>query len=79
MLRDLEREPGHLVSVLRSSELVNRVKEDQQRPLLGGKLEQLLEVGRDGDCVVRNVLTMRKFCITLQDTFIHIETFQHDF
>ena len=59
MLRDLEREPGHLVGVLRSSELVNRVKEDQQRPLLGGELEQLLEVGRDGDCVVRNVLTMR--------------------
>ena len=58
MRRDLEREPGHLVGVLRPSELVNRVKEDEEGALLGGELQQLLQVGRDGDSVVRNVLAI---------------------
>ena len=56
MRRDLEREPGHLVGVLGPGELVHRVQEDQEGPLLGGELQQLLQVGRDGDRVVRNVL-----------------------
>ena len=58
MRRDLEREPGHLVGVLGPSELVNRVKEDEEGALLGGELQQLLQVGRDGDSVVRNVLAI---------------------
>ena len=58
MGRDLEREPGHLVGILGPSELVNRVKEDEERALLGGELQQLLQVGRDGDSIVRDVLTI---------------------
>ena len=63
MRRDLEREPGHLVGILRPSELVNRVKEDEERAVLGGELQQLLQVGCHRDSVIRNVLTNRNFYI----------------
>ena len=56
MWGDLEREPGHLVGILRPGQLVHRVQEDEERPVQRGELEQLLEVGGDGDRVVRDVL-----------------------
>ena len=59
MRRDLEREPRHLVGILRPGELVYGVKEDEERALLGGKLQQLLQVGCDRDCVIRNILPNR--------------------
>ena len=39
-----------------SGQLVHRVKEDEERPLGRGEVEQLLEEGGDGDRVVRDVL-----------------------
>ena len=45
----LERQPGHLVAVSGAGQLVHRVKEDQQRLLCRGELQQLLQEGGDGD------------------------------
>ena len=56
MRGNLEREPGHLVGVLRAGQLVHRVEKDEQRPVFGGEFEQLLEVSGDWDGVVRDVL-----------------------
>ena len=54
--RELEREPGQLVCILRSRQLVDRVKKDEERTICVGKVEQLLEEGGDGNRVVRDVL-----------------------
>ena len=53
---DLEGQPGHLVAVLGASQLVHRVQEDEEGPLAGGQLEELLEEGGDRDSVLRDVL-----------------------
>ena len=56
MERNPQWQPGHLVGILGPGELVHGVEEDEEGPLVGGQLQQLLQVGRHRHRVVRDVL-----------------------
>ena len=53
---DLQREPGHLVAVLRSCQLVHGIKEDEKWSFFVRHLQELFEERSHRHGIVRNVL-----------------------